>query len=170
VWEFGQLKSQGEHGLCHGRRLSHCLPAVTKIMRRKHCGYGEKHIADALSCRNISIRKSDLRGAELDDRIKNKDIDALCSAFATINDPDDVSKLLEDLCTIREIQDMAQRLSVARLLDNGESYNVISEKTGASATTIARVSKALNYGSGGYRIVLDGDGSSKGADSGKDGK
>ncbi|MGI6216364.1 MAG: YerC/YecD family TrpR-related protein [Coriobacteriales bacterium] len=106
----------------------------------------------------------------MDDRIKNKDIDALCSAFATINDPDDVSKLLEDLCTIREIQDMAQRLSVARLLDNGESYNVISEKTGASATTIARVSKALNYGSGGYRIVLDGDGSSKGADSGKDGK
>jgi TrpR-related protein YerC/YecD len=50
---------------------------------------------------------------------------------------------------------MAQRLTVAALLDTGESYTVIEGKTGASATTIARVSKCLNYGTGGYRAVMD---------------
>jgi TrpR-related protein YerC/YecD len=62
---------------------------------------------------------------------------------------------MEDLCTIREINEMAQRLTVAVLLDTGESYTAIGEKTGASATTIARVSKCLNYGTGGYRAVID---------------
>jgi TrpR-related protein YerC/YecD len=62
---------------------------------------------------------------------------------------------MEDLCTIREINEMAQRLTVAALLDEGESYSAIGEKTGASATTIARVSKCLNYGTGGYRAVID---------------
>ena len=65
-----------------------------------------------------------------------------------------VAALLEDMCTIREIDEMAQRLTVAKLLAADYSYTSISELTGASATTIARVSKALNYGAGGYRAVL----------------
>ena len=55
----------------------------------------------------------------------------------------------------REIKESSQRLAVARLLDQGRSYAQIAETTGASATTIARVSKCLGYGSGGYRAALD---------------
>jgi TrpR-related protein YerC/YecD len=58
------------------------------------------------------------------------------------------------LCTIREIQDMAQRLEVALMLDSGEHYSAIQETTGASATTISRVSKSLHYGADGYVRVL----------------
>ena len=63
--------------------------------------------------------------------------------------------LLEDMFTIREIRESSQRLSVARMLDGGKSYAKIADATGASATAIARVSKCLGYGSGGYRAALD---------------
>ena len=90
----------------------------------------------------------------MDNRIHKKDVEDLCRGIAALSDAEEVARLLEDLCTIREIQDLAQRLTVARMLDAGEPYTAISERTGASATTIARVSKALNYGSGGYALIL----------------
>ena len=61
----------------------------------------------------------------------------------------------EDLCTVKELQDMAQRLEIAILLDNGENYQSISENVGISTATIGRVSKCLKYGSGGYRYAID---------------
>jgi TrpR-related protein YerC/YecD len=79
----------------------------------------------------------------------------LYRALAIINDPDEIANLLSDMCTIREIDEMAQRLNVARLLNQDTSYAEITKKTGVSATTIARVAKALNYGAGGYRRILD---------------
>lgn len=87
--------------------------------------------------------------------LQDRDVRRLCEVIARLDDPDMVAAFLEDLCTIREIQDFAQRLSVAGMLDAGEPYTAISDKTGASATTIARVSKCLNHGAGGYRYVLD---------------
>jgi len=75
--------------------------------------------------------------------------------FASINDIDAMSSLMQDLFTVREIKDISQRLTVARKLDSGESYARVEDDTGASATTISRVSKCLNYGAGGYRIALD---------------
>ncbi|NPD30864.1 TrpR YerC/YecD [Eggerthellaceae bacterium zg-1084] len=89
---------------------------------------------------------SDLRTHEVDD---------LLSVLCSIDDPDALYGLLEDLYTIREIRESARRLSVARMLDEGLSYAVIEQRTGASATTIARVSKCLAHGSGGYRTALD---------------
>ena len=56
---------------------------------------------------------------------------------------------------IREIKETSQRLAVARQLDAGKSYSAIEEATGASATTIARVSKCLSYGAGGYNAALN---------------
>ena len=94
------------------------------------------------------------RGIALNERIATDEVKELCRVLAEIEDPEAIARLLEDLCTIREIQDFAQRLSVARMLDSGEPYTAISERTGASATTIARVSKALNYGAGGYAEAL----------------
>ena len=56
---------------------------------------------------------------------------------------------------IKELEDISQRLEVARLLKNGYNYQTISKETGASTATISRVNKCINYGSGGYKIVLD---------------
>ena len=82
------------------------------------------------------------------------ELDRLYEALAELTNPADVAALLEDMCTIREVEEMSQRLEVARLLNTREPYTAITEKTGASATTIARVAKALNYGAGGYLRVL----------------
>ena len=87
--------------------------------------------------------------------IRTKDVDDLLAVQAALDDEDTVFTLLEDLFTIREIRETSQRLAVARLLAAGKSYAAIEEATGASATTIARVSKCLSYGSGGYRAALD---------------
>lgn len=86
--------------------------------------------------------------------IRTKEVDDLLSVFAALDDEDDIFALLEDLFTIREIKDTSQRLTVARMLAAGKSYASIEEETGASATTIARVSKCLGYGSGGYAAAL----------------
>jgi TrpR-related protein YerC/YecD len=89
-----------------------------------------------------------------DDRVRTSDVEELLRAFSLLNDSDEAYALLTDLCTIREIQDMAQRLEVARRLAAGEHYSAIQELTGASATTISRVSKSLNYGADGYTRIL----------------
>lgn len=91
-----------------------------------------------------------------EDRIRTDEVDDLLLTLASIDDPDKVYALLQDLCTPREITDMSQRLHVARLLAAGEHYTTIQQTTGASATTISRVSKCLNYGADGYRQVLGG--------------
>ena len=90
-----------------------------------------------------------------EDRLKTPGVEDLLAAITSLESPDEAYALLLDLCTIREIHDMAQRLHVARLLAAGEHYTHIQEVTGASATTISRVSKCLNYGAEGYRTVID---------------
>jgi TrpR-related protein YerC/YecD len=87
-------------------------------------------------------------------RAGSAELERLYKALAKMDAPADIAALLEDMCTIREIDEMAQRLNVARLLLDDMPYTAITEKTGVSATTIARVAKALNYGAGGYRQVL----------------
>ena len=86
--------------------------------------------------------------------LRTPEVENLVQALAAIDDPDTIYALLEDICTIREIREISQRLTVARLLAEGKSYNAIEEQTGASATTIARVSKCLSYGSDGYAAAL----------------
>lgn len=86
--------------------------------------------------------------------LRTPEVDNLAFALAKIDDPDIIFALLEDMCTIREIKETSQRLDVARLLAEGKSYSAIEQITGASATTIARVSKCLSYGSGGYAAAL----------------
>ena len=88
-------------------------------------------------------------------KIRTPEVEDLLTVLVDIRKNDDAYALLEDLFTVREIKDISQRLSVARLLEEGKSYTFIEQKTGASATTIARVSKALNYGAGGYRTALE---------------
>lgn len=87
--------------------------------------------------------------------LRTPSVEALLDVFVGVQDTDTAFALMEDLFTIREIKETSQRLAVARMLDDGKPYVAIEEATGASATTIARVSKALNYGSGGYRTAID---------------
>ncbi len=87
--------------------------------------------------------------------LRTPDVEALLDVLAAIDDKDTLFALFEDIFTIREIKESSQRLAVARMLDAGKSYARIAEATGASATTIARVSKCLSYGAGGYRAALD---------------
>ena len=89
-----------------------------------------------------------------DDRVRTAAVDDLLRALLMLDSEEEAYALLLDLCTIREIHDMAQRLEVARMLSAGEHYAAIQDSTGASATTISRVSKALNYGADGYVAVI----------------
>lgn len=61
---------------------------------------------------------------------------------------------LEDLCTIKEIESMAQRLKAAKMLLDGKTYNEIVEETEISSATLARVSKCVRYGKGGYKKII----------------
>lgn len=88
------------------------------------------------------------------DKIRTSEVESMLKTFALLDDPDDIYALLMDLCTIREITEMSQRLEVARLLAQKVSYADIQRTTGVSTTTISRVSKCLNYGSGGYQRAI----------------
>jgi len=90
-----------------------------------------------------------------EDRLRTPEVEELLRAFVSLGDAEEIYAFLQDVCTIKEIQDMAQRLHVARLLAAGEHYADIRSATGASATTISRVNRALNYGADGYRAVID---------------
>ncbi|MBR5287418.1 MAG: hypothetical protein IKU34_02370 [Clostridia bacterium] len=61
----------------------------------------------------------------------------------------------EDLCTVKEVRDMGQRLHVAGLMREGSSYLAAQQATGASSATIGRVKRCLDYGAGGYSLILD---------------
>lgn len=92
--------------------------------------------------------------------LRTREVEDLLKVLAGITNKDDMFALLEDLFTVREIKDTSQRLEVACMLRDGKSYAVIEQETGASATTIARVSKALNYGADGYKkafSILDSE-------------
>ena len=82
------------------------------------------------------------------------DAKALFEAIVSLESLEECAKFFEDVCTIKEIQDLSQRYAVARMLDEGEKYQKIEAITGASTATISRVNKCLAYGSGGYRSVL----------------
>ena len=82
-------------------------------------------------------------------------INALYKAILSFETVEECAAFFDDVCTIQEIESIAQRLEVARRLANGESYVDINKATGASTATICRVSKCINYGEGGYKIALE---------------
>ncbi len=84
-----------------------------------------------------------------------EDTDNLCKAILKLKNVEEAYAFLDDICTIKEMQDISQRLKVAQLLEEETAYMQISKITGASTATISRVSKCLEYGTGGYKLVLD---------------
>ena len=86
---------------------------------------------------------------------KQESADRLFDMILSLKSRDECRAFFEDICTIKEVTDMAQRLDTAFLIDEGLSYQAISDRIGVSTATISRVSRCLNYGAGGYRTVID---------------
>ncbi len=84
----------------------------------------------------------------------NKNTEDLCKAILSLQTKEECYAFLEDICTIKEIQDISQRLAVAQMLSQGISYTTICKETGASTATISRVSRSYEYGAGGYKNVI----------------
>ena len=82
-------------------------------------------------------------------------MDRLFTSILNLQSKEECYAYFEDLCTIKELQDMAQRLDAALLLSQGLSYQKITEQVAISTATIGRVSKCLNYGTGGYQTAID---------------
>ena len=88
-------------------------------------------------------------------RLQNERTDVLVRALLSLNNEEEVYRVLEDLLTIREVGELSQRLEVAFMLRDKATYSEIVEKTGVSTATIGRVNRCLNYGKGGYRKALE---------------
>lgn len=85
----------------------------------------------------------------------NEYTERLMQAILTLKTPQELVAFFEDVCTIKELQDMAQRLEVASLLYDKKVFREIAESTGASSATISRVNKCIMYGTGGYKIAIE---------------
>ena len=81
-------------------------------------------------------------------------IKSLYKAFLSLKNQNECQKFFRDLLTEAEIKEFANRWEVAQMLDKKIEYEVIAKKTGMSSTTIARVSRWLNKGMGGYQLML----------------
>lgn len=90
----------------------------------------------------------------VNEKLRNPLHDQLFAAILSLQSVDECYELFEDLCTIHEVKSLAQRLEVARMLNEGEIYENIVAKTGASTATISRIKRCLLYGADGYKTVL----------------
>lgn len=87
--------------------------------------------------------------------LRSKSLDQLFMAVLKLETLEDCYRFFEDVCTVKELQDLSQRFQIASLLDQGLNYQAIAKEVDTSSTTISRVNHCLNYGSGGYRAALD---------------
>ena len=88
-------------------------------------------------------------------KLRCESVDRLFRTFLNLETLEDCYAYFEDICTIKEILDMSQRLDTAILLSQGLSYQKIAAQVEISSATIGRVSKCLNYGTGGYKQAIE---------------
>ena len=87
--------------------------------------------------------------------MNNKELfNELYEALLTVENKKEMALFLDDLCTMKELESMAQRLKAAKMLLDDKTYNEIVEETDISSATLARVSKCVRYGKGGYKKVI----------------
>jgi len=88
-------------------------------------------------------------------KVKDAFVDELFKAVLALETEEDCYRFFEDICTIKEIQSISQRLAVAKLLKEKRTYAEIEKQTGASTATISRVNRCLLYGADGYQRILE---------------
>ena len=86
---------------------------------------------------------------------RNETIDALFDAILSLETREECYDFFEDLCTVKEISDMAQRLEAAKLLLDGSTYEQIVKTVEFSTATISRINRCIQYGTGGYRQTIE---------------
>ena len=86
---------------------------------------------------------------------QTKEMRTLFQTIVSLETKAEAEHFFRDLCTLSELEAMAHRWQVARLLERGLPYLEIAERTGASTTTVTRVAHWLRHGEGGYRLALD---------------
>lgn len=89
------------------------------------------------------------------DKLRGRELNQLFKAIISLKDLEECYRFFDDLCTVNEIQSLAQRLEVARMLREGNTYHKIETETGASTATISRVKRSLNYGNDAYEMALE---------------
>ena len=87
-------------------------------------------------------------------KIQDENMDALFDAILSLKNKEECYRFFEDICTIKELKAISQRLEEVKLLVAEQTYHAIEEQTGASTATISRINRALNYGADGYHLVL----------------
>ena len=88
-------------------------------------------------------------------KMHRPEVDELFEAILSLKTVEECYKFFDDACTIKEVLEIAQRLKAAKMLRNGVNYADITKETGMSTATISRVNRCLEYGDGGYTMVLD---------------
>ena len=86
---------------------------------------------------------------------RSPEMEELFEGILSLQTLEECERFFTDICTIKELQALTQRLQVAKQLYEGRNYNEVYQDTGVSSATICRVNKCLNYGDGGYKTVLD---------------
>lgn len=88
-------------------------------------------------------------------KMHTKEVDELFEAILSLKTKEECYKFFADACTIKEVLEIAQRLKAAKMLRKGVNYSEITKETGMSTATISRVNRCLEYGDGGYSMILD---------------
>ncbi|PXW91037.1 Trp operon repressor family [Streptohalobacillus salinus] len=88
------------------------------------------------------------------DKLRGDQLDQLFEAILSLENKEECYQFFDDLATMNELQALMQRLTVAKMLSEGQTYHAIVDESHASTTTISRVKRCLTYGSGGYETVL----------------
>ena len=91
----------------------------------------------------------------MNSKIRDEANDKLFEAILTLQSVDECYAFFEDICTVNEIKALAQRLEVAKMLEEKKTYQEIQQYTHASTATISRVNRCLSYGSDGYKLILE---------------
>ena len=79
----------------------------------------------------------------------------LLAVIAALDDPKDIKRLLSDLFTASELESVAERWTIVKLLASGERQRRVRDRVGVSVATVSRGSRQLQYGSGGFQLAFD---------------
>ena len=89
----------------------------------------------------------------MDKSVKEKEINDLYELFVSLKSVEDCKDLLEDLCTNKEVEQMAERIRAAKLLMEGKTYQEVIAVTDISSATLSRISRCVQYGKGYSRLL-----------------
>ena len=90
-----------------------------------------------------------------DSKIQSDNMDFLFQCILNLQSSEECYDFFEDLCTVNELQAIAQRVVVAKMLSEKRVYSDIVRETGASTATISRVNRSLQFGCNGYEKLFD---------------